>query len=126
MTIYLLEDDPVYADFIVKALKVDPVNQIRHFGSGEEFLKAVETKLPDVSLLDYKLPGMTGIEVFEIIKPRIKSDNKVVMLSSLDDGNMVLNFIQRGVRDYVIKDENVVESLMAIISGNEEDYYMFS
>jgi DNA-binding NarL/FixJ family response regulator len=126
MTIYLLEDDPVYADFIIKALKVDPANQIRHYGTGEEFLKAVETKLPDVSLLDYKLPGMTGIEVFELIKPRIKSTNKVVLLSSLDDGNMVLNFIQRGVRDYVIKDENVVDSLMAIISGNEEDYYMFS
>jgi len=47
-------------------------------------------------------------------------------LSSLDDGNMVLNFIQRGVRDYVIKDENVIDSLVAVLSGNEDDYYLFN
>jgi DNA-binding NarL/FixJ family response regulator len=125
MNIFLLEDDPVYADFIHKALKVDPSNQIRVFGTGEEFLKAVENKLPDVMILDYKLPGISGIEVYEKIKSRLTDNQKAILLSSLDDGNMVLNFIQRGVRDYVIKDENVIDSLMAILSGNEEDYYFF-
>jgi len=38
---------------------------------------------------------------------------------------MVLSFIQKGVRDYVIKDENVIESLEAILGGKEEDYYLF-
>jgi PleD family two-component response regulator len=50
----------------------------------------------------------------------------VILLSSLDDGNMVLSFIQRGVRDYVIKDENVIDSLMSILSGSEDDYYLFN
>jgi hypothetical protein len=44
------------------------------------------------------------------------------MLSAIDDGNMVLSFIQKGVRDYVIKDENVIESLEAVIEG-KEDYF---
>ncbi len=44
------------------------------------------------------------------------------MLSALDDGNMVLSFIQKGVRDYVIKDERVIESLQAIISGEDDDF----
>jgi hypothetical protein len=35
---------------------------------------------------------------------------------------MVLSFIQKGVRDYVIKDENVIESLKAILDGKEDDY----
>ncbi len=35
-------------------------------------------------------------------------------------------FIQKGVRDYVIKDENVVDSLKAILDGNEDDYYLFN
>lgn len=125
MNIFLLEDDPVYADFIVKALKVDPSNQIRLFSTGEEFLKAVENKLPEVMILDYKLPGISGIEVYEKIKNRLTDNHKAILLSSIDDGNMVLNFIQRGVRDYVIKDENVIDSLMAILSGNEDDYYLF-
>jgi len=78
-----------------------------------------------VMIIDYKLPGMSGIELYEKIKHQIEGNNKVILLSALDDGNMVLSFIQKGVRDYVIKDENVIESLEAILGGKEEDYYLF-
>ena len=69
---------------------------------------------------------MSGIDFYEKIKSRITDDNKVIMLSALDDGNMVLSFIQRGVRDYVIKDESVIESLAAVLEGNEDNCYLFN
>lgn len=125
MTIYLIEDDAIYADFIKKSLSNNAEYIINAFSSAEEGLTALATTLPDVLIIDYKLPGMNGIDLYEKIKSRLKENNKVVMLSSLDDGNMVLNFIQRGVRDYVIKDENVIDSLVAVLSGNEDDYYLF-
>ena len=31
-------------------------------------------------------------------------------------------FIQKGVRDYVIKDDKVIESLVAILEGKDDDY----
>jgi DNA-binding NarL/FixJ family response regulator len=126
MKIYLIEDDPIYAEFIGKALKSDPANELRIFTTGEDCLKSVSNSLPDVMIIDYKLPGMSGIDLYEKIKPRITEKNKVILLSSLDDGNMVLSFIQRGIRDYVIKDENVIDSLMSILSGSEDDYYLFN
>jgi len=126
MKIYLVEDDAIYAEFIVKSLSGTPSYVITTFYSAEDGLKAIQKNLPDVMIFDYKLPGMSGIDLYEKIKPLLKDHNKVIMLSSLDDGNMVLNFIQRGVRDYVIKDENVIESLQAVLNGNEEDYYLFN
>jgi len=126
MKIYLIEDDPIYAEFIVKALESDPSHEIKTFLTGEDCLKALNNSLPDVMIVDYKLPGISGIDLYEKIKPRITDKNKIILLSSLDDGNMVLSFIQRGVRDYVIKDENVIDSLMAILSGREDDYYLFN
>jgi len=126
MTIYLVEDDSIYAEFILKSLSGNPNYTFTLFASAEDGLKALQTTLPDVMIFDYKLPGMSGIDLYEKIKPRLKDGNKVIMMSSLDDGNMVLNFIQRGVRDYVIKDENVIESLLAVLNGNEEDYYLFN
>jgi DNA-binding NarL/FixJ family response regulator len=126
MKIYLIEDDPIYAEFIVKALESDPSNAIKVFNTGEDCLKSLNNSLPDVMIIDYKLPGISGIDLYEKIKPRITEKNKVILLSSLDDGNMVLSFIQRGVRDYVIKDENVIDSLMSILSGSEDDYYLFN
>ena len=77
-------------------------------------------------IVDYNLPGMSGIDFYENIKSMITDDNRVIMLSALDDGNMVLSFIQRGVRDYVIKDDSVIESLTAVLEGNEDDYYLFN
>ncbi len=125
MTIFLIEDDEIYAEFVKKALGQNSEYQISTFATAEDALKAVNGKLPDVLIIDYKLPGMSGIDLYEKIKGQIKDENKVIMLSALDDGNMVLSFIQKGVRDYVIKDENVIESLEAILGGKEDDYYLF-
>lgn len=122
MNIFLIEDDEIYAAFIRKALSVNPDYKINYFTTAEDALGAVNGKLPDVLIIDYNLPGMSGIDFFEKLKPRITNDQKVIMLSALDDGNMVLSFIQKGVRDYVIKDENVIESLRAILDGKEDDY----
>jgi two-component system phosphate regulon response regulator PhoB len=127
MKIYLIEDDSIYAEFIRKALVSQNAEfDIRLFATAEEAEKAINGKLPDVLIIDYKLPGISGIDLYDKIKPRITADNKVIMLSALDDGQMVLGFIQKGVRDYVIKDENVVESLRSILDGKEDDYYLFN
>lgn len=125
MNIFLIEDDEIYAEFVKKALAQNSEYKINTFTTAEDALGAVNGKLPEVMIIDYKLPGMSGIELYEKIKDRIGSNNKIIMLSALDDGNMVLSFIQKGVRDYVIKDENVIESLESILDGKEDDYYLF-
>lgn len=127
MEIFLIEDDEIYAEFIRKALLSQNSSwKIRHFGTAEDAEKAINGKLPDVLIIDYKLPGITGIDLYDRIKSRVKENNKVIMLSALDDGQMVLGFIQKGVRDYVIKDENVVDSLKAILDGKDDDLYLFN
>jgi len=126
MTIYLVEDDVIYAEFIKKSLNSNSAYTINVFHTAEDGLILLNTTLPDVLIIDYKLPGMSGIELYEKVKSRLTDKNKVVMLSALDDGNLVLNFIQRGVRDYVIKDENVIESLEAVLNGREDDYFLFN
>ena len=125
MRIFLVEDDTIYAEFIKKSLG-KPEYEFTVFHSAEDCLSALKPPFPDVFIIDYKLPGLSGIEMYEKIKPKLQESNKVIMLSALDDGNLVLNFILRGVRDYVIKDENVVDSLQAVLSGNEDDYLLFN
>lgn len=123
MKIFLVEDDKIYSDFIRKALSQNDDYNVTPFGSAEDAMKEMNSELPEVLIIDYKLPGMSGISMYESIKPRITDANKVIMLSAIDDGNMVLSFIQKGVRDYVIKDENVVESLEAVIEGRDELFF---
>jgi DNA-binding NarL/FixJ family response regulator len=126
MKIFLVEDDSIYAEFITKALGQNPEYKVSAFDSAEQALTAINGSMPDAMIIDYKLPGLSGIEFYEKIKSRISNVSKVIMLSAIDDGKMVLSFIQKGVRDYVIKDENVIESLRAILAGNDDDSYLFN
>lgn len=126
MQIVVIEDDPIYVEFLKKSLSKNPDYKITAFINAEDAFAALNDALPDALIIDYNLPGMTGIAFYDKIKHKVKPDNKVIILSALDDGNMVLSFIQKGVRDYVIKDENAIDSLVAILEGKEDDLYLFS
>jgi DNA-binding NtrC family response regulator len=126
MTIYLVEDDTIYGEFIRRSLASRGDYDITWFETAEDALEVINKKgVADALILDYKLPGMLGIDLYEKIKSKLDADQKCILMSSIDDGNLVLSFIQRGVRDYVIKDENVIDSLIAIIEGNEDDFLSF-
>jgi len=124
MNVYLIEDDEIYAEFVQRSLSKNPSYNVKNFRSAEDCL-ASGNEIADAYIVDYRLPGKSGIEFYEEIKPRLKEENKLIMMSAIDDGNMVLSFIKKGVRDYVIKDDNVIESLTAILDGKEEEYYLF-
>ncbi|MEO7989651.1 MAG: response regulator [Chryseolinea sp.] len=126
MVIYLIEDDSVYAKFIQKTLGRNAAYKITWFSSAEACLPVAQKTVPDVMIIDYKLPGMSGLELYQALLPQLKEENKCIVMSSIDDGNMVLSFIKQGVRDYVIKDQNVIDSLVAILEGNEDEYYLFN
>jgi DNA-binding NarL/FixJ family response regulator len=85
------------------------------FNSAEEALPAIERKPPEIVLFEYQLPRMSGIEFFEAIIQNTCREKVLIMMSSLDDGNMVLKFIQKGVRNYVIKDDMILDAIAETI-----------
>jgi DNA-binding NarL/FixJ family response regulator len=59
---------------------------------------------------------MTGIELFDAIKANLPESTVVIMASSIDDGSLVLKFIQKGIRNYVMKDANLLKSIQDILA----------
>ncbi len=116
-SLYIVEDDEIYAQF----LKVNFKNEYKVFTfiTAEDCLKALQNNTPDVMILDYNLPGMSGIELYEQLKTTF-TKTKFIMLSSIDDGAQVLEFIKKGVNDYVVKDDNVITSLKNVIKGEDK------
>lgn len=121
--IFIVEDDADYAEFIKANLRRK--YKIYAFYNAEDCLTTIKSIQPDVMILDYYLPGMNGIELYEEVKDTLSEEVKVIILSAMDDGKLVLDFIKKGIRDYVVKGENVIETLIAIIEG-EEDIYIDS
>lgn len=125
MTVYLIEDDSIYAEYIQRSLTNHNSDIRVHTFDSTEAAMSSDFNKADAFIVDYNLPGKTGIEFYESIKESLTDDRKLIMMSAIDDGNLVLSFIKKGVRDYVIKDDNVITSLIAILEGKEEDYYLF-
>ena len=125
MTVYIVEDDEIYGEFVLKALSKHEGLKVKWFKSAEDCLLSMNGVKADAYIVDYKLPGKSGIDFYEIVKPGLTEEQKLIMMSSIEDGNMVLSFIKKGVRDYVIKDDHVVDSLISILEGKEDNLYMF-
>ena len=118
--IFLVEDDEIYASFIKKKLEKTDKYVIDVYSNAEHCLQELNhAAKPDIIIIDYFLPGMNGIELYSRIKESFES-MKLIMISSNTDPNLVVDMVKKGIRNYVIKDVNVFESLVALIEENDD------
>jgi len=118
--IFLVEDDGTYAGFIKRSLENNGNYNVAVFETAESCLSELEkNNLPSVLVIDYYLPGLNGIELYSRIKNQY-GFLPVIMLSSNTDPNLVLDMVKKGIRHYVIKNENVIASLLALLEENED------
>lgn len=115
--IFIVDDDPFINMLVVKRFTSDGY-RLEAFSFGEECLNALN-KNPDLIILDYYFVNndrkvMNGMEVFDKIK-EIKPDMPVIMLSGQDKGEIVLELARKGIDDYVIKDNNLINNLNVAI-----------
>lgn len=86
---------------------------------GPTALKQVQQLLPDVTLLDIRLPGESGLEVLRQIR-EVQPEAKVLMLTSFDDEEYVLNALRAGAQGFVLKsvsDEMLVQAIHSVCRG---------
>lgn len=119
--IFVVDDDPMITTLVIKRLGSGDFDMVP-FSSGEECLQALDRN-PDLIILDYFFLSnnrelMNGMEIFDKIK-EISPLTPVIMLSGQDKGEIVLELARKGIDDYVIKDDNLVENLSKAIA----DYY---
>jgi CheY-like chemotaxis protein len=115
--IFIVDDDPFITKLVVKRF-VSEGYRIEAFDYGEDCIKAMQSK-PDLIILDYYFTKpnatvMNGMEVFDKIK-EIDPDVIVIMLSGQEKGEIVLELARKGIDDYVIKDNNLIDNLNSSI-----------
>jgi two-component system response regulator DevR len=79
------------------------INVIGTAGTGERGLELIGSLQPDVAVLDYNLPGMSGVELCGEIVRRWPKIHVVILTTFLDD-NVIRNSIDAGAKAYVYKD----------------------
>ena len=82
-------------------------------GDGEEGLLLVEEEAPDLILLDWMLPGLSGIEVCRRLKTRTETRAvPIIMLSARSEEVDRVRGLETGADDYMVKPYSLAE-LMA-------------
>ena len=104
--ILIVDDDPLLQASLEEILseKYDA----RIVGSGEEALRVLQSADIDLTLLDIRLPGITGIETLGRIRDA-KKDAAVIMMTAYEDVKSVISSMKLGALDYLVKPLDIEE-----------------
>jgi two-component system phosphate regulon response regulator PhoB len=111
-TVLVVEDEPAQREVLTYNLEAEGFRVIRA-ENGEEGLMMVDEDRPDLIVLDWMMPNVSGIEVCRRLKSRGDTRSiPVIMLSARSEEVDRVRGLETGADDYVIKPYSVVE-LMA-------------
>ena len=85
---------------------------------GEEALQLVAELEPDVVLMDVRMPKMSGVEATKLIKEKYPQ-NRILMLTTFDDDEYVIEALQFGAVGYLLKDMPPMELITAVRAVSE-------
>jgi two-component system phosphate regulon response regulator PhoB len=114
--ILVVEDEPAQHEVLAYNLEAEGF-AVSWAANGEDALLLVEEMAPDVIVLDWMMPKLSGLEVCRRLKMRTGTrDIPVIMLSARSEEVDRVRGLETGADDYVIKPYSVVE-LMARVRG---------
>ena len=116
MQVLLVEDEPAQREMLAYNLEAEGY-QVRRAENGEEAMLLIDEAAPDIIILDWMMPLLSGIEVCRRVKSRAETrDIPVIMLSARSEEVDAVRGLDTGADDYVIKPYNLRE-LMARVRG---------
>ena len=111
-TVLVVEDEPAQMELLAFNLGKEGYNVLRA-ETGEDALLLVEEGHPDLVLLDWMLPNISGLEVCRQIKRRKKTAGiPIIMLTARGEEDDKVRGLDLGAEDYMVKPYSVNE-LMA-------------
>jgi len=110
--ILVVEDDDIVRDLIVSLLE-DEEYGVEAVESGEEALKALDTELYDLVLLDLNLPGMSGLNVLSAA-PALQTDAQFIVMTAFGSVDTAVEAMKLGAFDYLNKPFRSEELLLTI------------
>jgi two-component system OmpR family response regulator len=120
LKVFLVEDDEVYSMILAHKLNLIANFFVSTFETGEACLENLNLN-PDIIVLDYDLPGISGLETLKKLK-EINPAYRVIFLSGFDKPEIVQACIENGADEYIVKDKEVdVKVYRSVVRIMEEE-----
>ena len=118
--VFLVEDHAIVREGISSLLALSQdIEVVGAVGSAEEALTEIPAVMPDVLLLDVKLPNLNGVELIRRLQAR-GGLPPTLILTTFEDDELLFEGLKAGARGYLLKDislEQLLEGIREIARG---------
>lgn len=121
-TILIIDDDDQLRKSFEKLLSSEGYRVVTA-ASGEAGVKMVENELPDLVILDVRLPGMNGLETFKVIH-KLAPKLQVIIVTAFGTTDTAIEATKMGAYDYIIKPFDIPEMLSIISRALDTGRFM--
>ena len=112
--VLIVDDEPAIRDMVAYALRQGEYEPV-HAGDAREAQVAIADRVPDLILLDWMLPGASGLELARRWRREdLTREVPIIMLTARGEENDRVGGLEAGVDDYVVKPFSARELLARI------------
>ena len=119
----IADDHKIFRDGIKMALSgKEYLKIIWEAEDGKDLIHKMKLKLPDVLLMDIRMPEMDGINAISLLRKEYE-EVKIIVLTMYDDQEMISKMMEMGANAYLTKTTDPEEIYNAILTCMNDDFY---
>jgi len=120
--ILIVDDHPLLREGVVSLVeKQKDMLIVAEASNGKEALQLFQQHIPDVTLMDLRLPEMDGVDVMTAILAEFP-DAKIIVLTTFSGDAQILRALKAGARGYLLKDllrKELLEAIRTVQAGRK-------
>ncbi len=121
--IAIADDHKIFRDGIKMALSgKSDLKMLWEAEDGKDMMHKIQIKMPDVLLMDIRMPEIDGINAIQLIRKEYER-LKIIVLTMYDDQQMISKMMEMGANAYLTKTTDPEEIYEAILTCMNDDFY---
>lgn len=119
----IADDHKIFRDGIRMSLKDrEYIKILWEAEDGKDLMHKLQIKLPDVLLMDIRMPELDGVNAISLIRKEYE-DVKIIVLTMYDDQEMITKMMEMGANAYLTKTTDPDEIYQAILTCMNDNFY---
>ncbi|MCH7969792.1 MAG: response regulator [Chloroflexi bacterium] len=109
----LVVDDAAFMRIRCSKLLIENGHEVVEAATGREAVEQYKSTSPDAVLLDITMPDMDGLSALKEIRA-LDSDARVAMVTAMGQQSIVMEALEAGAKDFIVKPFNAERVLAAV------------